>query len=69
MGTALHPAVIVAVRVKRKSRPAASIAGRKISVPINGQQFLMQWLDEQDEAEKQIIIDRLFKKSATTTRQ
>lgn len=47
-------AVIVAVRVKF----GASTAGK--GKPVKGEDFLLQWLNEQEEQEKQKVIDRLW---------
>ena len=57
MGTYKN-ACIVAAQVRKKSLCAANIA-RKPAVKAETE--VMRWLDEQDELEKQIIINQLFK--------
>ncbi|WP_163370966.1 hypothetical protein [Endozoicomonas acroporae] len=66
MGTpAKLPAGIVAVRVTRRSRSAVATAGHQQPPAINGEQFLMNWLTEQDEIEKQTVLHRLFIQETT----
>ena len=59
------PACIVAVRVKRRSRTVAATAGWNNPPAVNGEQFLMSWLAEQDELEKQNVLQRLFIRKTT----
>ena len=52
-------ACIVAVQVKRTSRSAAATAGTK---PVSAETELFKWLDEQEEMEKQHVLQQLFKR-------
>ena len=52
-------ACIVAVRVKRTSRSVAATATHK---PVSAETELFKWLDEQEEMEKQHVLQQLFKR-------
>ena len=52
-------ACIVAVRVKRTSRSAAATVGTN---PVSAETELFKWLDEQEEMEKQHVLQQLFKR-------
>ena len=46
---------------QQKLITTAVIVKKKKHKPVNGEQFLMQWLHDQEEAEKEAIINKLWR--------
>ena len=49
-----HKQVITAAVLRRSSRSG--------STPVNGEQYLLNWLKAQEEAEKQAVLNKLWHK-------